>query len=427
MSEASVARVAALDIMRAIRAGELADRAFAHEAASLPVRERAWLHELVYGTLRLRGRLDFILGRFVSKGTKSLDDDVLDILRLAAYQVLEMNSVPAYAAVSQAVEMTRIIRKRSASGLVNGVLQSLRRAQDTLVAPPANVEALWTWGSHPRWLVERWVANFGEAATRTLIDNNNTKPEVFIRPVGISTAEALTRAKLETVERAPDSLRIAEGSVSDVLSAVPAIVQDPAAGLIARYAAPTGGVVADLCAAPGGKAIAMADMKGCSQVIAADVSSNRLERVRENAQRIGHLPLHFMAGDARTPALRAADTVLIDVPCTGTGTFRRHPDGKWRIKPDDLKSLVALQREILEGASEIVNVGGVLVYSTCSLEPEENQQQVEGFLERHPNFLRRPPANWPDASLIDEVGNLVVLPQQNGFDGSFAARLERVA
>ncbi|HEX6560269.1 MAG TPA: 16S rRNA (cytosine(967)-C(5))-methyltransferase RsmB [Longimicrobiales bacterium] len=433
MSKTTAARSAALSIMRAIRSGELADRAFARLAEEVPARDRAWLHELVYGTLRLRGRLDYVLGKFVKKGVASLDDDVLDILRLAAYQLLEMDSVPAYAAVSQAVELTKATRKRSASGLVNGVLQSLQRARP--IAPPADdvLERLADWGAHPRWLIERWLAQLGSAAVAQLVDADNTRPETFIRPLGISLDEAIARGAaagmvLEPVAHAPDALRMREGRVADVLAAVPATVQDPAAGLIARYAAPEGGVVADLCAAPGGKALALADMvAGKGVVMAGDVAAARLERAVENARRIGALPVQFLVADARRPALREADVVLLDVPCTGTGTFRRHPDGKWRVQPNDLFALVALQRDILDSACAIVKLGGILVYSTCSLEMEENQQQVTEFLDRHPNFLRRPPASWADTSTIDEVGNLVVWPHVHGFDGAFATRLERVA
>lgn len=427
--------------MRAIRSGELADRAFARQAETLPARDVAWVHELVYGTLRLRGRMDHVLSRFVKKGLVSLDDDILDTLRLATYQLLEMNSVPAYAAVSQAVEMTKALKQRSAAGLVNGVLQSVQRATrgvHSAMEAIAGMEGidgmahLADWGSHPQWLVERWVARLGEAETARLIDANNTRPELYIRPVGMSIDEAMrqsgARLHLERVEHAPDALRVVEGSVQDVFACIPAIVQDPAAGLVARYAAATGGVIADLCAAPGGKAIAMADaVRGSGAVVASDISSSRLARAMENARRIGGLPLTFVVADALYPAVAAADVVLLDAPCTGTGTFRRHPDGKWRVRPADLGALVQLQRDVLDRVSQIVKIGGFLVYSTCSLEPEENQEQVTDFLDGHPNFLRRPPAAWQDSNMIDEVGNLVVLPQQSGFDGAFAARLARVA
>jgi 16S rRNA (cytosine967-C5)-methyltransferase len=411
-SNITKARAAALDILRAIRAGELADRAFVRHVEAVEPRERAWLHELVYGTLRLRGRLDYVLGRFVKRGIASLDDDVLDILRLAAYQLLEMDGVPAYAAVSQAVEMTKVIKQKSASGLVNGVLQSLRRGQAELRPPQGDpAEVLSTWGSHPRWLVDRWLARFGEEATERLVAANNTRPQTWLRRLA----------------GARDSFPL-EGSVADALANAPVIVQDPAATLVAKYVAAEHGVVLDVCAAPGGKALVVAsDLGERGFVIAGDVAASRLQRAIENRDRTGVGNVHFVVADARHPAVIDADVVLVDAPCTGTGTFRRHPDGRWRVTPDDLHALVRLQAEILDSVSDSVKVGGILVYSTCSIEPEENQDQVVAFLDRHPNFLRRLPAEWDRADLIDEVGNLVVLPQHTGYDGAFAARLERVA
>ena len=398
--------------MRAIRTGELADRAFVRHGEKVELRERAWVHELIYGTLRLRGRLDYILDRFVKKGTASLDDDVLDILRLAAYQLLEMDSVPAYAAVSQAVEMTKAIKQKSASGLVNGVLQSMRRGQAELQQPAAiSAESLSTWGSHPRWLVDRWVERFGVESTAQLIAANNARPQTWLR----------------RLDGDRESFML-EGSVVDALAANRAIVQDPAATMVAKYVGAVHGVVSDVCAAPGGKALAIAsDLEGRGIVIAGDLAASRLRRAVENRDRTGIDNVRFIVADARQPAVVNADVVLVDAPCTGTGTFRRHPDGKWRVTVADLHALTRVQAEILDSVTDSGKGGGILVYSTCSIEPEENQEQVAAFLDRHPNFLRRPPAQWERAELLDEVGNLVVLPQQTGFDGAFAARLERVA
>ena len=436
----TASRTSALSILRAIRSGELADRAFARSVEQLPARDRPWLHELLYGTLRLRGRLDFILDRFVKRGVASLDADVLDILRLGAYQLLEMNSVPAYAAVSQSVELGKSLRNRGATGLVNGVLQSLRRAMPIEAPPLETNETLSTWGSHPDWLVERWIDRFGFEAAARLIDANNQRPEIYVRAIGIGAQEAQSRAAelnstLTPVPIESRILRVEQGSVVDLIQQLPLIVQDPAAALVVDYAGARGGIVADVCAAPGGKAIGLADaVRGTGMVVASDVAAARLGRAIDNTRRLSHSPtppvplsLQFVVADARLPAVKSADMVLLDAPCTGTGTFRRHPDGKWRITSDDLRALVQLQSDMLDAASEIVALGGILVYSTCSLEPEENQEQVSAFLDRHPNFLRRPPSEWHAPELIDDVGNLVVLPQDHGFDGAFAARLERVA
>jgi 16S rRNA (cytosine967-C5)-methyltransferase len=408
--------------MRAIRQGELADRAFVRMLAEVPAKDRAWLHELVYGTLRLRGRVDYILDQFVKRGVAKLDADVHDILRLGAYQLLEMHSVPAYAAVSQSVELTKTT-KRSASGLVNGVLQSLERGRDSL----ARDEGKWT--SHPAWLLDRWKARFGWEETQKLAAANNSRPELYVRPIGIGKHDAAKQLEdAEPVPGAPDAFRITGGrSVAEVLNAIPCIVQDPAAGLVVRYAGFHTGIVADLCAAPGGKAIAIADGLVDGTVVATDLSATRMQRLIENRTRLACGKVSAAVADGRFPVVRQADGVLLDAPCTGTGTFRRHPDGKWRIQPSDLANLVALQRDLLDAAAPIVRPGGVLVYSTCSIESEENEQQVADFLARQNGAFRlASPSSWHEPSQLNEAGMLVMLPQRHGFDGAFAARLERM-
>jgi 16S rRNA (cytosine967-C5)-methyltransferase len=432
------ARRAALEVMRAVRRGELADIAFADALERVPTRDRPWLQELCYGTLRLRGRLDHLLGHLVHRGLGSLRPDLLDALRLGAYQLLEMRSVPAYAAVSQTVELARAAAGQGAARLANGVLQGLRRLLEAKPLPelfpdPGRdpVEYLSTWGSHPRWLIERWVRNFGVEETRALVEANNRRPELYLRPVGVTREEAAARLaaagmEAEAVGFAPDSLRLLPpADIVAALETAPAVVQDPAAGLVVRYGAvPRGAVVADLCAAPGGKAMALA--AEARYLAAADLGFRRLVRLRENIARLPDLAVGAVLADARRPPFRPVDMVLIDVPCTGTGTLRRHPDGRWRIARKDLESLVALQREILDAAAEVVRPGGLLLYSTCSLEPEENEEQVNAFQERHPDFQLEPPApGLLQPALLDDAGQLVVLPQAMGVDGAFAARLRR--
>ncbi|HEX5868944.1 MAG TPA: RsmB/NOP family class I SAM-dependent RNA methyltransferase, partial [Longimicrobium sp.] len=231
----------------------------------------------------------------------------------------------------------------------------------------------------------------------------------------------------ETVDFAPDSLRIpSPATAAQALAAVPAVVQDPAAALVVRYAeVPEGADVIDLCAAPGGKALGLAERAG--RVAAADLSPRRMRRVRENAQRVGWGGrVGGVVADGRHPPFREVDAVLLDAPCTGTGTFRRHPDGRWRVTPDDLASLTRLQDELLAAAAALVRPGGLLVYSTCSLEPEENELRIERFLAGRPEWAMEPPAGV-DASLLDDAGRLCVLPQRQGVDGAFAARLRRAA
>ncbi|HXV15183.1 MAG TPA: RsmB/NOP family class I SAM-dependent RNA methyltransferase, partial [Gemmatimonadaceae bacterium] len=201
-------------------------------------------------------------------------------------------------------------------------------------------------------------------------------------------------------------------------------VQDPGSTLVTQYASiPQGAVVADLCAAPGGKALELS--RTAKTVIAADRSLQRLGRLLDNRARLEANNVLVAVGDARFPVIREVDAVLIDVPCTGTGTFRRHPDARWRLKVSDLSVMAALQSSILKAAAKVVKPGGLLVYSTCSLELEENDAQVEEFLARNPDWtLEPPPAGAVPPETLDR-GFLRVLPQVHGSDGAFAARLRR--
>jgi 16S rRNA (cytosine967-C5)-methyltransferase len=435
---ATPTRRAALEVLRRVRAGALADRALDQATEGFDFRDRAWTQELVYGTFRLRGRIGHLLGALVKGGVEALEPDVLDVLRLGAYQLLEMGSVPPYAAVSQSVELARSAGAARAAGLVNGVLQNLRRRKDEIAFPDFErdpVGFLAAWGSHPRWLVERWVARWGAADARALVEADNARPELYVRPLDLSLEEAAARLHAAGVEAvpvpfSPDSLRIlSPAGAAEALAAVPAVVQDPAAALVVRYAAvPQGGTVLDVCAAPGGKSLGLAEH--AAHVAAADLSARRLARVVENAARVGRARrVGAVVADARFPPFRggAGDLVLLDAPCTGTGTFRRHPDGRWRVTPADLAALAALQTELLEAAAALVRPGGWLVYATCSLEREENEERVEGFLARHPEFEPDPAPDAVAPELLDGAGRLCVLPQRQGVDGAFAARLRRRA
>ena len=429
-------RRAAFQVLERVRAGDLADRALDHFARGLEPRDRAWAQELVYGTFRLRGRIDHLLGKLLRDGVESTDPAVLDVLRLGAYQLLEMGSVPPYAAVSQSVELARAVGAGRASGLVNGVLQNLGRKGRDLSFPRLDRDPaayLSTWGSHPRWLVERWIARWEVEDAAALVEADNARPELYLRPLGLSAEEARVRLgeaeiATEPVEFSPDSVRVLPpASAADALAVVPAVVQDPAASLVVRYAAvPEDATVLDLCAAPGGKAMGLAERAG--RVAAADLSPRRLRKVVENAARIGWGGrIAAVVADARFPPFRAVDAVLLDAPCTGTGTFRRHPDGRWRVTPDDLAALAALQAELLRAAAPLVRPGGLLVYSTCSLEREENEERVEAFLAEHPDFVVDPAPGAVPEALVDGAGFLCVLPQRQGVDGAFAARMRRRA
>lgn len=427
----------ALRVLTRVRQGLRLDIALRGAWGGISRRDRAWVHELVYGVSRLRGRLDHLIGRRVHGGLDRLDPTVLDLLRLGAYQALYMDSVPRYAAVSQTVDLARATAGRGPSGLVNAVLRGMGDDGDGPEHFP-EVERdplgyLSTWGSHPRWMVARWLARWRVEEVLALVEANNRPPSLYLVPLDHS-ADAATAALAgadilaEAVGQGTDCLRIAQGTdPARALAVLPSIVQDPGANLVVQYTGPVRGMkVADLCGAPGGKALALS--RKAKYVLATDRSEARAQMIRDNAIRT-EAAVGAVVADARRPPVRAMDLVLLDVPCTGTGTLRRHPDGRWRLRPESVEELAGVQRDLLEAAADVVKPGGLLVYSTCTLEPEENEEQVSSFLRRRSDFVLEPPQGMTAdlASRVDSGGHLSVLPQDTGFDGAFAARMRRCA
>ncbi len=442
-SEPGPARMAAFEVRRQVERGRRLDRAFAAATRGLDPRDRAFAHELAWGTTRLRGRLDHLLGRHLARPRDALDPALLEVLRLGAYQALYMDAVPDFAAVSASVDLARGVGVSRAAGLVNAVLRRVvedgdgrDRFPDPAVDPLGYLE---TRGSHPRWLLERWAARLDGEELAALVAANNRRPPTWLatRTDPSEALERLAEAGIaaEPVEIAPGDpgsghpawLRLPAGaSPADALAAVlRSWIQDPAAGLVVRYAdIDEGARLADLCAAPGGKALGLAGRAG--YLIAADRSPPRLRLVRENARRAGLEDggLALVLADAAHPPLRPLDAVLLDVPCSGTGTLARHPDARWRLRPSDIRTFADLQERLLDAAADVVRPGGLLVYSTCTLEPEENADRIEAFLGKHRNFRIEETPAAPRAC-TDGRGLLGVTPYGSGFDGAFAARMRR--
>lgn len=426
------ARQAAADVCASLRGGDLLDAAFERRAGALDARDRRWTQELIWGMLRRRAWLDALLGARVRGGLARVDADLADLLRLGAYQLLFMGSVPAYAAIAQMVELAKRRHGIGASKLANAVLRRVDRERDALdvLLPADATEAMALAQSHPLWLVQRWVERWGLEGAESLLRANNRESALVARPFGVVREQleaALEAAGVHVTDAplVPDSLQLSgTGSLTDLGAFRQGLffMQDPAATLVTRYAAfPAGSIVADVCAAPGGKALELS--RTAATVIAVDRSFARLQRLQANVRRVDASNVHALAADARDPALGPVDAVLVDAPCTGTGTFRRHPDARWRLKVSDVPVMADLQSEILREAATMVRPGGLLVYATCSLEPEENDAQVTAFLAEHPEWtLEPPPAGTVPATVID-AGLLRVLPQRHESDGAFAARL----
>jgi 16S rRNA (cytosine967-C5)-methyltransferase len=430
----TASRRAALQIRWDVGRGLRLDVAMDRATRGLAPRDRAFVYELAYGVSRLRGRLDHLLSLRVRGGLERLDPRVLEVLRVGAYQILYMDGVPRYAAVSQSVAQARTSSGKGAGGLVNAVLRGVAEHGVEPESFPAFADDplahLETWGSHPRWLLERWLARWPAEDVRRLVETDNRKSPLYLVPLDGDVEGAHARLVEAGIGAQPvgrGSLCLGLDGGTDPVAALgvlPSFIQDPAANLVTRYAdIPAGTKVADLCAAPGGKALAASAV--ASYTLAADRSQVRMRMVRDNARRTG-CPLGMVVADARHPPLREVDVVLLDVPCTGTGTLGRHPDGRWRLDANALAEMVSLQGELLDAAAKLIPIGGFLIYSTCSLEAEENEEQVSAFLERRPDFTLAPSRAVPE-DLLDDEGRLVVLPQRHGFDGAFAARLRRAS
>lgn len=428
-------RRAALDILSQVRAGRPLDVALDGALRALDEDDRRLAHEMAAGVLRRQQALDARLAALVTRDWAKVPPRLQDLLRLGAYQLVVLDRVPAHAAVDTSVSLAREEGGPRAGGFVNAVLRRLG-AQPELMAPgadgaanPADAEALARRHSHPLWLVERWVRRFGPEDARRLLEWNDRRPRLVLQPArasaaaleqrwraaGIAAEPAAFGAGLVTDRRRPEELPgFSEGAF---------LVQDPAQALLAWYAdLPAGATVYDAAASPGGKTIALGHE--ARVVVAGDVSRLRVERLVRNLERAGSGREHAIVADARRPPVRPVDAVLLDAPCLGTGTFARHPDARSRVTPEALERLAAAQAGLLESLAGVVGPGGLLIYSTCSLEPEENELQVERFLARHAEFGREPSETFP-AALLSEKGDMTILPHRHEMDGAFAARLRR--
>jgi 16S rRNA (cytosine967-C5)-methyltransferase len=423
-------RRAALEILGDVRQGRPFEAALDRGIKKLPEPDRRLAHELAAGVLRQRSVLDQKLAPLVPRGWDAVTAELQDILRLGAYQLTALERVPPHAAVDTSVSLARGVGGARAAGFVNAVLRRLARSSAEVV-PTGETSRLSEEYSHPAWLVDRWLNFFGPEATVRLLQWNNTRPRLVLQAArrGLDALAAEWRTEGIPVEAAP----FGAGLITD--HSRPAelpgyeeghfIVQDSAQALLAAFVGMLGrATVYDACAAPGGKTIGLGRKAGT--VVAGDVNLIRAQRLAQNLRRAGSGREHVVVADARQPAVRPVDVVLLDAPCLGTGTFARHPDARWRVNQEALGWLVRLQRELLETTATVVSPGGLLVYSTCSLEPEENRAQVEDFLERHPEF-RREAADTVPPTLLSDDGDLMILPQRDGIDGAFAARLRRSA
>jgi 16S rRNA (cytosine967-C5)-methyltransferase len=418
---------------------------------SVDAREAALTTELVMGTLRWQRLLDFFVERYTGRKTAELDREVLVALRLGVYQLRFLTRMPEHAAVSESVELTRRARKTSAAGLVNAALRRAaaereKPASEFLPAGTEHAEVLAITQSHPMWLVERWLRAFGEERTIALLEANNRTPEHACSFLDAARREEVIRSLDEAgIAYEPgrllrDAIVVRRGNVAATRAFRNGWmgIQDEASQLIPLLlGVKRGDSVLDMCAAPGGKTIALASLAGehgC--VVACDLYEARLRAMRERTA-IGRLKnMLFVAldGTSALPFAKTFDCILVDAPCSGTGTLVRNPEIRCRLSEADLADLQRRQVALVRSAVQSLSERGALLYSTCSLEPEENESVIHEIVRADPRRLRSERVKIPqgvlaagvnEKDLIGEDGALRTFPPASHTDGFFAALIRR--
>lgn len=446
------ARQAAFGALVAIARGRVdLDAALERARESLhDARDIALVRELVTGTLRWQSRLDWQLTPLCRVPWRKLDLEVQTVLRLAAFQILELDRIPVSAVVHDAVGLARQARKTSASGLVNAVLRRLaagERAPWPQAPPGASIDAqataLAVTGAHPAWLVGRWLARRGRADVDAWLAFDNGLPPTTLRVnplAGVSRDEVVAALAADGVATEPCRFAPLGLVVTSGLAWQSAAVRDGRAFIqdegsqVAALVAPVlpGHRVLDVCAAPGGKTLAYAAAAGpTGRVVACDVRLRRVETLAATVATGRAANVRTVAIDpaAALPFAAAFDVVAVDAPCSGLGTVRRDPDIKWRRTPDDLRAFQTRQVDLLDRASRVVAPGGVLVYTTCSTEPEENVEVVARWHAAHPDFVATSPAEGPSGDLLRPFlapsGIFATDPVRDGLEGYFGAMFRR--
>ena len=406
----------------------------------LPERDRRFLTELVYGVTKAGASLDYMIGCYVADIRKA-QPTIRELLRLGFYQIFCMDRVPPSAVCNTAVELAKKHGRRGADSFVNGVLRAALREPERAAFPEgrdAHALALRTW--HPKWMVERWMRTYGYERTEELCRCNNTSAPLSVRVNTLRTNRdalmaqlAAAGAQVRSSAWVPDGIVLAAHGALDELAALReglAQVQDESSMLVAHVLAPESGMtVIDACAAPGGKTTHIAQrMENRGRILAFDIYEEKNRRIESNAKRLGISIIDAAMRDAReigAAYAEEADRVLVDAPCSGLGVLRRKPDARWKKSVRDAKTLPSLQRDILASAAQAVKHGGILVYSTCTMEECENAAVVRAFLEVHADFaLEETGAFLPMQKTAERM--VQIMPETDGPDGFFIARMRRL-
>lgn len=407
--------------------------------------DRAFTTELVYGTIKWKLTLDRVLASYSSIRLEKLSPWILNILRMGAYQLLHMTKVPQSAACNESVKLAGRYGHKASAGFVNAVLRNIARNGINVALPSKEDDLIGYLSvrySYPKWLTEKFVGLLGAEFAESLLDAGNGTPELSVRAntLKLSAAELVVKLTEEGAEALPGKY---VGEAVVIKSPVPVAkleafqkglfqVQDESSMLPARVLAPKPGeLVLDACSAPGGKATHLAQlMLNKGTVIARDIHEHKLKLIDDAAARLGIDIIKSELHDAALPDKlheQAFDRVLLDAPCTGLGIIKRKPDIKWARETKDLNSITALQKQLIDMVSRTVKPGGVMVYSTCTILPQENEDIVNAFLEQNTDFVADDIATFlPTELAVHAKGCMLQLyPNRDGIDGFFIARIKR--
>jgi 16S rRNA (cytosine967-C5)-methyltransferase len=408
--------------------------------------DRAFLTELMYGVLRWRGKFDWVIGQFSKTPFEKIESEIVNILRIGLYQILFLTRTPVSAAVNESVELAKKSRGKGGGGFVNGVLRSVIRKKEEIPYPDEMQDSARTISvvqSHPLWLVQRWVEELGAEETKKVCEANQQHAPLVLRTNTLKTSRVELMKKMEASGLKPFATAYSEDGV--IMRDPPAVsdlpffreglyvLQDEASQLVTTILDPRPGeTILDACAAPGGKTTHIAQRMGNEgKIHALDLTVEKLKWIDEGCRRLGVTMVNTIRGNAsRTfpvPEGTGFDRILADVPCSGFGTLRRNPDLKWRKGTEDILRLRDLQSSILNNLSGYLLPEGTLVYSTCTVFHEENENVVEEFISHHPEFRLDPIDKvLPErCHLFVKGGYFRTFPRGDGMDGFFAARLTK--
>jgi len=421
--------------------GAFADESIDRFSAELNLSslDRRFLSELVNGTVKLRKRIDYLLSFNLNKRVEDLTPWIRNILRMGIYQIEYLSRVPHRASVDESVKLAMKFGHVGTKNLVNAVLRNHLRKRSQIEFPQENkTRYLATFYSFPEWMIKRWLEDFGEEKTKILCGFFNSKPNLSLRLNSLKTdSKSLQRDFKRSKIRYKkglflDDFYYIESKLNlrnfDPLKNGWVYIQDESSVLAVLLLDPRPKQrIIDLCAAPGGKTAFIAQkMKNAGQVIALDVNEEKRSLIQENCRRLGVSNVVTAVGDARNFRLKPVDGILVDAPCTGLGTLRKNSDLRWQKTEKDVKRMKSLQLSILLNAAQLVKKEGVLVYSTCTMTKEENDEVVEEFLKQRDDFRLSHASSYLFRDLVDDKGMVRTLPHQHGVDGSFGVRLEKI-